>query len=106
MHLALLSKAFDDLQVGVGAGAFDSKIHIGPFLSSTEMAPLLLECNGKTRERHQNLALHFEVEKVEPSKNGQFQKISASKPDFTVEDGFGGVDPRRPTVWLAFPRMS
>ena len=26
-HLALLAKAFDDLQVGVGASAFDSKIH-------------------------------------------------------------------------------
>jgi hypothetical protein len=38
-------------------------------------------------DNHQNLALHFNFRKIEPSENGQFHQILAPKGHFTVEDG-------------------
>src|ERR1035438_8183741 len=46
VHLAQLAKAFDDLQVGVGAGAFDSKIHRAisfPLLTSAQYSSNAIE---------------------------------------------------------------
>jgi hypothetical protein len=41
-------------------------------------------------DNHQNLALHFNFRKIEPSENGQFHQIFAPKAHVTVEDGFEG----------------
>jgi hypothetical protein len=79
-HLSLLAKALDDLEVGIGAGAFDAKIH-------RRFVPLLIGRRGeamqqKTAYPYQNLALHFEIAKIKTAKNGRFQQIFSPNPVF------------------------
>src|SRR5207245_7458714 len=61
MHLTLFAKAFDDLEVGIRASAFDATIH-GPFLFLYLYPALARWVQSKTAWRHQNLALHFKFD--------------------------------------------
>ena len=55
-----------------------------------------LRMQAQIDDNHQNLALHFNFRKIQPSGNGQFHQIFAPKAHFTVEDGHEEMDMHNP----------
>src|SRR5438477_9393313 len=89
MHLALLAKAFDDLQVSVGASALDSEVHSRfSFLYGDEAIAAINAMENRLIP--QNLALHFKKRKSHTLKNWAVSEDFRLPTRFTVEDGFGG----------------
>src|SRR5881396_309816 len=86
MHLAVLAKAFDDLEVGISASAFDAKIHRAVLF--LYLYPALARwAQSKTAEPHQNLPLHFEFHPARRTENPGKPRQVFSDSFLTVEDG-------------------
>ena len=76
MHLALLAKALDDLQVSIRASAFDAEIHRAVlFLYS--YPTLASRAQSKAAECPQNLTLHFGCAPARDASSLRFPQTSS-----------------------------
>ena len=76
-HLAGFAKALDDLQVGVGAGAFDAKVHRPRVFPLRRMAVTLTHCNRKPRDGYRIYHYISKSENRQVPKMGRFRGFVA-----------------------------